>query len=137
MYQFYLLSIIINICLSVFLLPEVFTSRFPSFSAFVKEQCGKEDRMFLFGITALGVGVFKLLSPVYGDVPFFGDLFPALGNLGGGGILFLENLKGTQNQEVPLFHILHTLLADRKKLWGYGCLLAGIFHFFLPTMIFF
>jgi hypothetical protein len=135
MYQFYFLSIMINICLSVLLLPEVFSSRFPSFSTFITEQCGKEDRILLFGITALGVGVFKLLSPVYGDVPFFGDLLPALGNLGGGGILFLENLKW--NQEVPLFRILHTFLVDHKNLWGYGCLIAGILHFFLPHMIFF
>ncbi len=137
MYQFYFLSIVINICLSVLLVPEIFTSRFPSFSAFVIEQCGKADRILLFGITALGVGVFKLLSPVYGDVPVFGDFLPALGNIGGGGILLLENLEGAQNKEIPLIRILHTLLLDRKNLWGYGCLIAGILHFFLPTMIFF
>lgn len=137
MYQFYFLSIIINICLSILLLPEAFTSRFQSFSTFVKEQCGKSDRILLFGVTAVGVGVFKLLSPVYGDVPVFGDFLPAIGNLGGGGILLLENLEGTQNKDIPLIRFLHALLLDRKNWWGYGCLIAGILHFFLPTMIFF
>ncbi len=137
MYQFYFLSILINICLSVLLVPEIFTVRFPSFTAFVGEQCGKSDRIFLFGVTAVGVGVFKLLSPVYGDVPVFGDFLPALGNLGGGGILLLENLEGAQNRGIPLIRVLHTILTDRKKLWGVGCLISGILHFFLPTMIFF
>ncbi|MCX7788058.1 MAG: hypothetical protein N2442_10215 [Spirochaetes bacterium] len=127
----------INICLSVLLIPEVFTAHFPSFFTFIKEQCGKAERIFLFGIFALGVGVFKLLSPVYGDVPVFGDILPALANLGGGGILLLENLEGAQNKEIPFIRILHTILVDRKHLWGYGCLIAGILHFFLPTMIFF
>ncbi|GAB4221634.1 MAG: hypothetical protein Kow009_12130 [Spirochaetales bacterium] len=137
MYQFYLLSILLNVFLAVSLVPEFLGSRFPAFTSFVSAQCRQPDRAFLLGVAAICVGVFKLLSPVYGDVPFFGDLLPALTNLGGGGILVLENLPGVEDSPAPGWRVVRSFLLDRKDLWGYGCLGAGTLHFFLPTMIFF
>ena len=137
MYQFYLLSIVMNLCIPVFLIPGFFKNRLPLFYSFITEVFAKEDQVVLLGFASAAVGVFKLLSPVYGDTLFFGDLFPALCNLGGGGVLILEHFKGHANMEITILRMLDTFLLKRRDIWGYVCLIGGISHFFLPGMLFF
>lgn len=137
MYQFYFLSIVMNLCIPVFLIPEFFKTKLPLFYSFIAEVSTKHDQVFLWGFSAAAVGVFKLLSPVYGDTLFFGDLFPAVCNLGGGGVLILEHFKGRANMEIPILRILDTFLLKRRDIWGYVCLIGGVSHFFLPGMLFF
>ncbi|MFQ3619414.1 MAG: hypothetical protein SNJ78_00580 [Spirochaetales bacterium] len=126
-----------NLFSSVLLKPEIYSTKYNGLVRLVQDLWDSKERVLPFAIVSIGIGFFKLLSPVYGDLPFLGDLFPALGNLAGGGIIWLEKGKSWANLDTPIKRFIKFVLLDHKDIWSYGCIIAAIIHFFLPGMLFF
>lgn len=112
----------------------------------------KKVRAFLgaFGMVA---GVLTFLSPVQGDVPFVGDIVPALSSFFAGLVLLFELQpprpglppSGSGSPEPAEGAVaapeagdgrFRALLLGSGRLIGFLALLAGIAHFFFPLELF-
>jgi hypothetical protein len=93
-------------------------------------------RLILGILTAL-TGVLKLLSP-QGNLPFLGDLIPAVCGLAGGFTLvfgYYRGREGAVKGEGNLDRIGEILLRWRKGL-GYALITSALLHFLFPQALF-
>lgn len=83
------------------------------------------------GVLSIFVAVVKLLSPM--DVPFIGDIVPALAGLLGGFAFLVEyymiSSDGSLNETVE------SIFVDSRKFLGLICLAVGVIHFLIPRVI--
>jgi hypothetical protein len=124
------------------------TILFNAVTGYVLAFCGAETRKggFSFSLQnetfrlALGAasvltGLFKLLSPVAGNVPIVGDLFPALCNLGGGFILVFEYYRNRSEVPSDAAEKISLFTEKYRKLAGIVSLAAAVLHFvFYPVL---
>jgi hypothetical protein len=138
MAPFYFLSILLNAALGYIL-------------AFNQEETGEEEtlsfslnnRVFrlVLGALSMVTGVLKLLSPMYvpggsQQLPVLGDLFPALCNLAGGFILVFEYYRSKTTISTEASVRLEELIAKNRKLAGFVCLGAALFHLVFSSVLF-
>jgi len=136
MYQFYFLSILLNLLVGAVLAHDLLEDRIPALSGFLRDV--SERRGFLAGLGAASfiVGFFKLLSVTRGDVPVVGDLFPALAGLLGGGTLIFEYYRDRATVYTPLVTNLSSILVNNRSYWGIAALVAAVLHFIFPSVLF-
>jgi hypothetical protein len=94
-------------------------------------------RLILGILTAL-TGVLKLLSPFQGNLPFLGDLIPAVCGLAGGFTLvfgYYREREGAVTGEGSLDKIGGFLLSWRKGI-GYALITSALLHFLFPQALF-
>jgi hypothetical protein len=133
MLQFYFLSIVINALAGYIHLTGddegvlEFKGRFS-----LKDETSK----FVLGILSVLTGVFKVLSPIEGDVPVLGDLLPAATGILAGLILIFEYYKNRSSLDdsEQTEKIGYVLMAN-KKIIGVACLVAAILHFLFPKVL--
>lgn len=95
-----------------------------------------DDSLFLlvFGGLALFISLVKLFSPVDGIV-VFGDLFPVLAGICCGVSLLLEYFDEGEASSLPGF--LQIIFVDFKRILGLVCVVVSLVHFIIPGVLFF
>ena len=155
MIQFYFLSVALNIACGLALIlpnrphPRQLLRHFDV----VLSDAGVRVSLGSLGIVT---GALTIISPIQGDVPFVGDLIPALSSALAGLVLLLElrserrddprNLAGggvraegeaSESQALPMSNErLRSLLVGSGRVIGFIAILAGIVHFFFPLELF-
>ncbi|HUX40979.1 MAG TPA: hypothetical protein VMV83_07435 [Rectinemataceae bacterium] len=155
MIQFYFLSVALNIACGLALIlpnrphPRQLLRHFDV----VLSDSGVRISLGSLGIV---VGALTLISPIQGDVPFVGDLIPALSSALAGLVLLLE-IRSERKEEptrqgetadgsgqgqgsaqaLPLSdERLRRLLVESGRIIGFIAILAGIVHFLFPLELF-
>ncbi len=140
MIQFYFLSVLVNALAGCILFFGVASngdsagdkapgdSFFPSFAR-------SESFRFALGIAAIAVGILKLLSPVDGDVPFIGDILPAVMGVVAGFSLIYEHVKMRKiSEKVERNEYIRRLL-DYKTYIGIAAMISAALHFLFPSVV--
>ncbi|MDE5899088.1 MAG: hypothetical protein K2H09_07505 [Treponemataceae bacterium] len=165
MYQFYFLSILLNLLVGLLLFcgwgmePDggteergeegtIFPDEEPSgtppekrrrnvFALFFGNGSIAEERLFRLVIGGLSVfvAVVKLFAAVHG-VPVFGDLLPALAGLAGGAAVLIGQYAEGAPEQLSLPAPLQLVFVDNRKVIGIACLCAAVLHFILPEVLF-
>ncbi len=84
------------------------------------------------GILGVFVGIIKLLSPM--DIPFVGDLIPALAGIVGGFALLVEYYV-ISSGDSGINDTLREIFIDSRKYLGIICVAAGVLHFILYNVV--
>ncbi len=84
------------------------------------------------GVLSMFVAVIKLLSPM--DVPFIGDILPAIAGLLGG-FAFLVEYYEISSDGSSLNETVESIFIDSRKFLGIICLAVGVIHFLIPRVI--
>ena len=132
MLQFYFLSVLLNALAGYLLFFEDggaldFKSAIP-----VSDETFK----FVTGILSAFTGLFKLLSPIQGDVPLIGDIVPAITGVLCGFILIFEYYSRRNSvDDMNQAKIINGVLAGNKKIIGIAALAAAVLHFLFPTAL--
>ncbi len=84
------------------------------------------------GVLSIFVAIIKLLSPM--DVPFIGDILPALAGMLGG-FAFLVEYYEISSDGSSLNETVESIFIDSRKYLGIICLAAGVLHFLIPRVI--
>ena len=136
MLQFYFLSVLLNAMTGFVLL---FVDKDdPDAVIEGKIPAVMQDETFrlVLGILTCITGFFKLLTAVRGDIPVIGDLFPAFAGLIGGFTLLYEFYKRRSTLDEDTLPPVVQKIVDARKYVGISCLLAAVFHFLFPTVLF-
>ncbi len=136
MLQFYFLSILLNTITGIVLF--ISDREYPDLGSESKIPAIVHDETFrlILGVLTSVTGFFKLLTAVRGDIPVFGDLLPALAGLAGGFTLLYEFYKARSTLEQDNIHPLLQKIVNSKRYVGLVCIIAAIFHFLFPTVLF-
>ena len=132
MLQFYFLAVSINALAGYILF-------FEDGSALeLKSALPLRDETFKFvlGILAALTGLFKLLSPIEGDLPVIGDLVPAISSFLCGFILISEYYRHRSSLNVSgQTEKITGILAGNKKIIGAAAFIAAVLHFLFPKVL--
>jgi hypothetical protein len=133
MVQFYFLSILFNAAGGFIL----FTNGGGEASAPESEtrfSLQNETFKLILGILTVVVGLFKLLSPLEGDIPVIGDLVPAAAGLGTGFILLFDYYHGRSFFEDGDAKMTRIITVNRKWI-GFAAMAAAVLHFIFPRVL--
>ncbi|MDR2608832.1 MAG: hypothetical protein LBC57_10625 [Treponema sp.] len=133
MIQFYFLSIICNGAAG-FLLTTDRASAAESIEDSQKLTLGSETFRLVLGVLTSLIGILKLLSPVQGEVPVIGDIFPALAGLAAGFSLLFEYYKRTSTLQSGNTEGLENFINKNKKWIGIAALVSAVLHFLIPQV---
>jgi len=132
MLQFYFLAVVLNATAGYLLF-------FGEEGGIAEAQCEflkNETFKLVLGILSVITGLLKLLSPVEGNVPIIGDLFPAVTVFLCGFIFVYEYYKTRSTVEVPEHpEKIGKVLIGYKKIIGMAALIAAVLHFLFPTVL--
>jgi hypothetical protein len=81
------------------------------------------------GAASIFTGLFKILSPVAGNIPVIGDLVPALANLAGGCILIFEYYRNRTTLRSEAVEQLGDVVDKNRKIVGFVSIGAAVLHF--------
>ena len=132
MLQFYFLSVSINVLAGYLLFFEEGSALEQKSGLPVRNELFK----FVLGIIAALTGLFKILSPIEGDVPVVGDLLSAITCFLCGFILIVEyyrqrSLLGDSDQTEKI----RGALVGNKKIVGAAAFIVGVLHFLFPKVL--
>lgn len=101
------------------------------------------------GVLGIVTGILTVVSPVQGDVPFVGDLIPAVtAALSGLAILFelhpgaavaeapLADPENAEAAKLPSTLKIRKVLVESGRVLGLAAILAGVVHFLFPLELF-
>jgi hypothetical protein len=94
-------------------------------------------RLIIGGLSFI-TGILKILSPVSGNVPIIGDLFPALAGLTGGFILIYDfyRSKAPDTTAADYMERIASLVGRNRKITGLACIGAAALHFIFYPIVF-
>ena len=110
-----------------------------------------EKVRLVIGVLAFVTGIVKILSPVAGNVPVVGDLFPALAGLAGGSTLIFgfyrrklpenDSFDTFEDDAVPLskgnvMERIAALTGKSRKIIGFVCIGTAALHFIFYSVLF-
>ena len=104
----------------------------------VSDALGKFDsRSFrlVLGVLCMFVGLMKFLSVFRNDIPFIGDIVPALAGLAGGAALLIEYYSASASVNLELPAWANRIFIESRKYVGVFCLSAGLLHFICPQVM--
>jgi uncharacterized membrane-anchored protein len=136
MIQFYFLAIVLNVLAGCVLLGESPKEALEFKAAFKWFDLSNETVRLVLGILLAVTGLFKILSPVAGDVPVIGDLVIALSSFLSGFILIFEYYRSrstVDNSEHA--EKINLILVGNKKIVGVAALVAAALHFLFPGVL--
>ncbi len=140
MIQFYFLSVLLNAFSGCILFFGISSKDDPpleetSGSSFFPSFTRSESFRFVLGLAAIAVGVLKLLSPVKGDVPIIGDVFPAAAGIVSGFALIYEHVRVRKFSEKVEQNKYIRKLLDYKTYIGIAAMIAAALHFLFPAVV--
>ena len=133
MIQFYFLSIVINA-----LAGYIFIAGDEGGVLEFKSGLSLKDETvrLVLGILSVITGLFKILSPVEGNVPVVGDLIPALVGFVCGFILIFEYYRNRMSVNNPeQSEKIDRILVSNKKIIGIVAIAAAALHFLFPRVL--
>jgi hypothetical protein len=134
MLQFYFLSILANLLAGVALTAEYLAGRFPGFTPF-RDLLSRRGYRASVGVLAALIGFLKLLiRSSAADVPFVGDLIPALLGLAMGASLLLQVVR--ERSDLPPVGRLERVALTYRVPLGFAGIAAAVLHFLLPAALF-
>ena len=132
----YLLSVVLNGLVGIIL---SFCKEEPDTGAMSFSLNNETVRLVIGGLSFI-TGILKILSPVHGNVPVIGDLFPALTGIGGGFFLSFEfyrkKASGGGGAALDFLERIASLINRNRKLSGFVCIAAAVLHFIFYSIIF-
>lgn len=136
MYQFYFLSVFVNLLAGLTLSADYLFEKFNALMP-VKEFLGKKGFKITLGVFALVVGFLKLLILSRdNDVPVVGDLLPALAGLAMGAALLFELFKERTNVPAKTVNGLEKVVVTYKVPLGLSGIGISLLHFLIPGALF-
>ena len=133
MVQFYALSVFVNLIAGLVVSTDsedIKNTTLLKVRDFVKDQTVG----FTWGLLALVIGVFKLLSPLQGDVPVVGDIVPAVSGIALGVVMLFDFFKaGTQISSEIVDKIGGHIAKHRRAIGLFG-MVSAVLHFFMPSV---
>lgn len=133
MLQFYFLSIVLNALAAIVLLSDDEGSVLEFRGNFsLKDETSK----LVIGILLLITGLLKILSPLEGDIPVVGDLFPALSSFLSGAVLIFEFYRNRTSLDLSEnSDKINRILISNKKIIGVVAIIAALLHFLFPKVL--
>ena len=133
MLQVYFLSIFLNVLAGYLLISKDNGGALEFKSSFnLKDDTSR----LVIGILSALTGLFKLLSPIEGDIPVIGDLVPAAAGLFSGFILIFEYYRSRSSiAETEQTEKINRIFIGNKKLIGFASLIAAVLHFIFPRVL--
>ena len=147
MIQFYLLSIVCNLIagLYLFLSPENREKKdkasektevrpqivLPGFMSIFSNRMVK----FWLGLSAIIIGIFKILSPVNSTIVFAGDLLPLLSCIIVGCVFIIDFFKASSEVASDTIMKLDSIILQNKKYIGMFAILTAVLHFLFPDLL--
>ncbi|MDR2516553.1 MAG: hypothetical protein LBC88_04130 [Spirochaetaceae bacterium] len=136
MMQFYFLSIVLNAASGGALLLTDGENTPEEEGRFLPAFLWRETPRLVLGALTVLTALFKLLSPLRGDIPILGDLVPAAAGLAAGFLLVFEYYRRrttVTDEKVEKF----SALADKyRKFAGFAALASSALHFLFPGVLF-
>ena len=133
MLQIYFLSIFLNALAGYVLISREEGGIHELIKAFNLKE---ETFRLALGILTAGVGLFKLLSPIDGDVPVVGDLVPAAAGLLAGFIMIFEYYRSRSTlDDTEHTQKINRVFIGNKKIIGITALVAAVLHFIFPRVL--
>ena len=132
MIQIYALSVFANILTGLLVASDPGEGR--GFFGQLRKLAEDNGLKLFLGIAALVIALFKLLSPIEGDIPVVGDLLPAIGGLATGAILLFDSLRGSSRLRNETVVRLESGLNAYRNYVGLGAAAVGVLHFVVPTV---
>ncbi|MDR1024282.1 MAG: hypothetical protein LBL56_01040 [Treponema sp.] len=133
MVQFYFLSILLNAAAGFILFTNGGGEAGASESE-VRFSLQNETFKLILGVLTVVVGLFKLLSPLEGDIPVIGDLIPAAAGLVTGFILLFDYYRGRSFFEDGDARMTRIITVNRKWI-GFAAMAAAVLHFIFPRVL--
>jgi hypothetical protein len=130
--QFYFLSIVVNIVISMILMSEDFGEKIAFFKK-VADSFQGISKKFLLALSAMLIGLIKLGWPVEG-IPFLGDFLPMIAGFSLGGALLVMAIKERTDVKSDTVDKLEKVMVNYKSFIGAGGFLISLLHFILPTL---
>jgi hypothetical protein len=132
MVQFYALSVVANLLTGWLVGSE--PGEGGGFPGQLRKLLEDNTLKFGLGLASLVIAVFKLLSPIEGDIPVVGDLLPAAAGLATGAILLLDFFAGSPALGNDTLNRLGSRLLGYRRYVGIGAAAAGLLHFLMPRV---
>jgi hypothetical protein len=129
MVQFYALSVFVNVISGLLLAGD---GEKPNPISRLKDVFGEKGTKFSLGLFSLIIGLFKILTPVKGDIAVIGDLLPALSGLTLGGVLLLDFFKASSEMPSKMGEKADNFVISNKKFFGIVGIAIGALHFLIP-----
>jgi hypothetical protein len=136
MYQFYFLSILLNLLAGIALAFDSLDEKLGLSRFFNREVFAQSGFRVTVGILTLIVGVFKFLSVTAGNVPVVGDLLPAVMGVLLGLSLIVMFYKDRSTVSSPIIETLDAVLIKNRTVLGVLGIIAAIMHFLFPSVLF-
>jgi hypothetical protein len=133
MLPFYFLTILFNAVLGYVL---VFRERETREENGFSFSLDNEVFRLVLGAASVLTGLFKILSPVAGNIPVIGDLLPALANLAGGFILIFEYYRNRTTLRSEAVEKFGDIVDKNRKAAGFVAIGAAILHFVFHSVPF-
>ena len=133
MVQFYALSVVVNLLIGLSLSFEPKEEK-QTFLLKVRDGLREKGIKFTLGLTALVVGVLKILSPIQGDVPVVGDIVPVITGIALGGILLVQFFKESSDVTSETVDKLFGFVEKNRKYVGIVGVVSAILHFLMPRV---
>jgi len=135
MEQLFFLSIVMNTFGGLIVVASHFGDKYPFFKQLDALTQNLGVRMIIT-LILLVIAVIKLVLPFYG-FPVIGDLLPTLAGLSLAGILLFDYYKSRQDEPLPSFQMIDSILLKNKFLIGIGAIVTALLHFLFPGAIIF
>jgi hypothetical protein len=136
MYQFYFLSIFMNLLAGFALAHETLEERM-SVSSFLNPQVLVRPAFRLtVGIITAIVGFFKFLTVTDGNVPVVGDLLPAVVGIIAGVTLILMYYQERSTVSTQTTETLNALFVRNRTVFGILAIITAVLHFFFHSVLF-
>ena len=133
MLQFYFLSVLINAFAGYLF----FFGEDDSLELNTGIPVKSENFKLVVGIIAAVTGLFKILSPIEGDIPVVGDLIPAASAFICGFILLIEYYRNRSTVNLSeQTSKLGSIFRGNKKIVGAAAMIVAVLHFLFPRVLF-
>jgi hypothetical protein len=133
MLPFYFLSVLMNAAIGYIL---AFGSEETMEDEGLSFSLNNQVFRLVLGALSMITGILKLLSPVGGNIPVIGDLFPALTNMTGGFVLVFEYYRTKTTINTEASEKMGEIITKNRKLAGFVCLGAAVLHFVFYSVLF-
>ncbi|HUX50678.1 MAG TPA: hypothetical protein VMW73_07760 [Spirochaetia bacterium] len=136
MYQFYFLSIVLNLLAGIALAYDAIDEKFSLSVFFNRDIFNRQGFRLSLGIATSIVGFFKLLSVTAGNVPVVGDLLPALTGLILGGSLLALYYQERSTVSGPIIQSIDNIFLKNRTVFGILGIITAVLHFLFPSVLF-
>jgi hypothetical protein len=135
MEQFYFLSVLVNITGGLLMAGNVIIKTIYNSEA-IQKLLKIEAFLLIFSIIAAITGLFKIISPLKGDVYVIGDIFPAAASFTIAIHFFSKYLEEKNSVIFDPLGKIEPVVENYRSFIGIACIAIAILHFLFPQVLF-